>query len=82
MKQHKAIFIALIIVCMTALAAVLVSRKDLCEFRIRTGTSGGGCVYGLRPAEVRAAGGGSNPAFSVWRCTVLKHPFSIPVRSC
>ncbi|MCP2229889.1 Hok/Gef family protein [Erwinia aphidicola] len=39
MKQHKAIFIALIIVCMTALAAVLVSRKDLCEFRIRTNTT-------------------------------------------
>jgi len=39
MKQHKAIFIALIILCMTALAAVLVSRKDLCEFRIRTGTT-------------------------------------------
>ncbi|WP_336795390.1 Hok/Gef family protein [Erwinia aphidicola] len=39
MKQHKAIFIALIILCMTALAAVLVSRKDLCEFRIRTDTT-------------------------------------------
>ncbi|WP_336796949.1 Hok/Gef family protein [Erwinia aphidicola] len=39
MKQHKAIFIALIILCITALAAVLVSRKDLCEFRIRTDTT-------------------------------------------
>ncbi|WP_426768326.1 Hok/Gef family protein [Erwinia aphidicola] len=39
MKQHKAIFIALIILCMTAMAAVLVSRKDLCEFRIRTDTT-------------------------------------------
>jgi len=37
MKQYKAIFIAIIIICMTALSAVLVTRKDLCEVRIRTG---------------------------------------------
>ena len=37
MKQHRAIFIAIIIICMTALSAVLVTRKDLCEVRIRTG---------------------------------------------
>ena len=37
MKQHKAIFIAIIIICITALSAVLVTRKDLCEVRIRTG---------------------------------------------
>jgi len=37
MKQHKLIFIAIIIICMTALSAVLVTRKDLCEVRIRTG---------------------------------------------
>ncbi|CAH0196449.1 Toxin HokB [Erwinia aphidicola] len=37
MKQHKANFIAIIIICMTALSAVLVTRKDLCEVRIRTG---------------------------------------------
>ena len=37
MKQHKAIFIAIIIICMTALSAVLVTRKDLCEVHIRTG---------------------------------------------
>ncbi|ELY5939601.1 type I toxin-antitoxin system Hok family toxin [Cronobacter malonaticus] len=37
MKQQKAILIALIVICITAVAAVLVTRKDLCEVRIRTG---------------------------------------------
>ncbi|AKH65013.1 regulatory protein [Photorhabdus thracensis] len=36
MKQQKAIFIA-IVICIAALAAVLVTRKDLCEVRIRSG---------------------------------------------
>ncbi len=37
MKQQKAIFIAIIVICIAALAAVLVTRKDLCEVRIRSG---------------------------------------------
>lgn len=37
MKQQKAIIIALIVICITAIMAVLVTRKDLCEVRIRTG---------------------------------------------
>ncbi len=37
MKQHKAILIALVIICITALLAALVMRKDLCEVHIRTG---------------------------------------------
>ncbi|ELY4546032.1 type I toxin-antitoxin system Hok family toxin [Cronobacter sakazakii] len=37
MKQQKAILIALIVICITAIMAVLVTRKDLCEVRIRTG---------------------------------------------
>ncbi|WP_445497650.1 type I toxin-antitoxin system Hok family toxin [Photorhabdus sp. SF281] len=36
MKQQKAIFIA-IVICIAALAAGLVTRKDLCEVRIRSG---------------------------------------------
>lgn len=37
MKQQKtAIFIA-IVICIAALAAVLITRKDLCEVRIRSG---------------------------------------------
>ncbi|ECY6288085.1 type I toxin-antitoxin system Hok family toxin [Salmonella enterica subsp. enterica serovar Kottbus] len=37
MKQQKAILIALIVICITVVMAVLVTRKDLCEVRIRTG---------------------------------------------
>lgn len=37
MKQQKAMLIALIVICITAIMAVLVTRKDLCEVRIRTG---------------------------------------------
>ncbi|MBP2197780.1 Hok/Gef family protein [Pantoea cypripedii] len=36
MKQHKAILIATIILG-AVIAAILVTRKDLCEVRIRTG---------------------------------------------
>ncbi|EBP1799631.1 type I toxin-antitoxin system Hok family toxin [Salmonella enterica] len=37
MKQQKAMLIALIVICITVVMAVLVTRKDLCEVRIRTG---------------------------------------------
>lgn len=37
MKEHKARIIALIVICITVIMAVLVTRKDLCEIRIRTG---------------------------------------------
>ena len=37
MKAHKAMIIALIVICITAVTAALVTRKDLCEVRIRTG---------------------------------------------
>ncbi|EBD6267014.1 type I toxin-antitoxin system hok family toxin [Salmonella enterica subsp. enterica serovar Offa] len=37
MKQQKAMLIALTVICITAIMAVLVTRKDLCEVRIRTG---------------------------------------------
>lgn len=36
MKQQKAMIIALIVICITVVMAVLVTRKDLCELRIRT----------------------------------------------
>lgn len=36
MKQQKAMLIALIVICITVVMAVLVTRKDLCEVRIRT----------------------------------------------
>lgn len=37
MKQQKAMLIALIVICITVVMAVLVTRKDLCKVRIRTG---------------------------------------------
>ncbi|HEO9835351.1 TPA: type I toxin-antitoxin system Hok family toxin, partial [Escherichia coli] len=39
MKQQKAMLIALIVICLTVIVIVtaLVTRKDLCEVRIRTG---------------------------------------------
>ena len=36
MKQQKAMLIVLIVICLTVIATVLVTRKDLCEVRIRT----------------------------------------------
>ncbi|AGB77540.1 Hok/Gef family protein [Pseudocitrobacter corydidari] len=36
MKQYKAMLVALIILCVTTILVVLVTRKDLCEVRIRT----------------------------------------------
>ncbi|MBZ9334577.1 type I toxin-antitoxin system Hok family toxin [Escherichia coli] len=37
MKQQKAMLIALIAICITVVVTALVTRKDLCEVRIRTG---------------------------------------------
>ncbi|AGB78349.1 Hok/Gef family protein [Pseudocitrobacter faecalis] len=36
MKKQKGKIIALIVICITVIAAVLATRKDLCEVRIRT----------------------------------------------
>ena len=41
MKQHKAMIVALIVICITAVVAALVTRKDLCEVHIRTGQTEG-----------------------------------------
>ena len=37
MKQQKAMLIALIVICITVVVIALVTRKDFCEVRIRTG---------------------------------------------
>lgn len=55
MKQHKAMIVALIVICITAVVAALVTRKDLCEVHIRTGQTGC-CFHGLR-IRVRATAG-------------------------
>lgn len=37
MKQPKAMVIALIVICITAILVVLITKEDLCEVRLRTG---------------------------------------------
>lgn len=37
MRQQKAMLIALNVICLTVIVTALVTRKDLCEVRIRTG---------------------------------------------
>ncbi|WP_077166989.1 Hok/Gef family protein [Escherichia coli] len=37
MKQQKAMLIALLVICLTAIVTEQVTRKDLWEVRIRTG---------------------------------------------
>lgn len=56
MKQHKAMIVALIVICITAVVAALVTRKDLCEVHIRNWPDGGCCFHGLR-IRVRATAG-------------------------
>ncbi len=48
MKQQKAMLIALIVICLTVIVTALVTRKDLCEVRIRTVPDGGRCLHSLR----------------------------------
>ena len=48
MKQQLAILIATIVIA-TALAAILVTRKDLCEVRIRTGQTEVAVFMGYEP---------------------------------
>jgi protein HokC/D len=36
-EKHKAMIVALIVICLTVIVTALVTRKDLCEVRIRTG---------------------------------------------
>lgn len=37
MKRNKVMIVALIILCITVVMSVLVTRKDLCEVHIRSG---------------------------------------------
>ncbi|PGF58230.1 hypothetical protein BMR19_23940 [Escherichia coli] len=51
MKQHKAMIVALIVICITAVVAALVTRKDLCEVRIRTGQTEVAVFTAYEPEE-------------------------------
>ncbi|EFA4608805.1 hypothetical protein B5F26_02450 [Escherichia coli] len=51
MKQQKAMLIALIVICLTVIATALVTRKDLCEVRIRTGQTEVAVFTAYEPEE-------------------------------
>ncbi|BCS65776.1 Hok/Gef family protein [Escherichia coli] len=51
MKQRKAMLIALIVICLTVIVTALVTRKDLCEVRIRTGQTEVAVFTAYEPEE-------------------------------
>ncbi|HFP0698207.1 TPA: Hok/Gef family protein, partial [Escherichia coli] len=52
MKQHKAMLIALIVICLTVIVTALVTRKDLCEVRIRTSQTEVAVFTAYEPEEL------------------------------
>ncbi|EEU1939449.1 type I toxin-antitoxin system Hok family toxin [Escherichia coli] len=51
MKQQKAMLIALIVICLIVIVTALVTRKDLCEVRIRTGQTEVAVFVAYEPEE-------------------------------
>ncbi|EIN0463031.1 type I toxin-antitoxin system toxin HokD [Escherichia coli] len=51
MKQQKAMLIALIVICLTVIVTALVTRKDLCEVRIRIGQAEVAVFTAYEPEE-------------------------------
>ncbi|ASJ42554.1 type I toxin-antitoxin system Hok family toxin [Escherichia coli] len=51
MKQQKAMLIALIVICLTVIVTALVTRKDLCEVRVRTGQTEVAVFTAYEPEE-------------------------------
>ncbi|EGS3000349.1 type I toxin-antitoxin system Hok family toxin [Escherichia coli] len=51
MKQQKGMLIALIVICLTVIVTALVTRKDLCEVRIRTGQTEVAVFTAYEPEE-------------------------------
>ncbi len=51
MKQQKAMLIALIVICLTVIVTALVTRKGLCEVRIRTGQTEVAVFTAYEPEE-------------------------------
>ncbi|ENA4398680.1 Hok/Gef family protein [Escherichia coli O8:H49] len=49
--MYKEILIALSFICLTVIAVVLVTRKDLCEVRIRTGQTEVAVFTAYEPEE-------------------------------
>ncbi len=74
--QQKRVVLKLVIVCMTLIAFIWLTRGSLCELRIRLGGRLGGCGhFGLRIRTVRQPNGGVRPAR--WRMVsgrIHEHP--------
>nr|EFC3099472.1 type I toxin-antitoxin system Hok family toxin [Escherichia coli]EFF7876011.1 type I toxin-antitoxin system Hok family toxin [Escherichia coli]EFG1515960.1 type I toxin-antitoxin system Hok family toxin [Escherichia coli] len=51
MKQQKAMLIALIVICLIVIVTALVTRKDFCEVRIRTGQTEVAVFTAYEPEE-------------------------------
>ncbi|EGS5039528.1 type I toxin-antitoxin system Hok family toxin [Escherichia coli] len=51
MKQQKEMLVALIVICLTVIVTALVTRKDLCEVRIRTGQTEVAVFTAYEPEE-------------------------------
>ena len=51
MKQQKAMLVALIVICLTVIVTALVTRKDLCEVRFRTGQTEVAVFTAYEPEE-------------------------------
>ncbi|QKB91759.1 type I toxin-antitoxin system Hok family toxin [Escherichia coli O157:H7] len=51
MKQQKAMLIALIVICLIVIVTALVTRKDLCEVRVRTGQTEVAVFTAYEPEE-------------------------------
>ncbi len=51
MKQQKAMLVTLIVICITVVVTALVTRKDLCEVRIRTGQTEVTVFTAYKPEE-------------------------------
>ncbi len=72
MKQHKAMIVALIVICITAVVAALVTRKDLCEVHIRTGQTEVAFSRLTNPSKATA---GSDPRHFTGARISSTHPF-------
>ncbi|WP_087677063.1 Hok/Gef family protein [Escherichia coli] len=51
MKEQKGCLMDLIVICLTVIVTALVTRKDLCEVRIRTGQTEVAVFTAYEPEE-------------------------------
>ncbi len=73
MKQQKAMLIALIVICLTVIVTALVTRKDLCEVRIRTGQTEVAIFTAYEPEEQETRRGRNPSPPLMWQASST-HP--------